>query len=189
MGTRVPARPPEGTRHRPCRPAVRRAAGFTLVEMMVVMVLLGLLTTLALPAMQRWHDGVQARAQTMGVVEALRAAAFAAGANRSLRVVDAASFVPARGAPAPVAAEASAAPLTAAPATDDLPTPPATTIEVPIPTGWQVDRADPAAFLANGLCRPGRIEFKTAAGARVAIDIGGPTCSVGLADPASDPPR
>lgn len=167
-------------------------AGFTLVEMMVVMVLLGLLTTLALPAMQRWHDGVQARAQTMGVVEALRAAAFAAGANRSLRIVDAASFVPARQATVPAAPAASAvadAPAASMPAGDD-PRPLANTaIQVPIPAGWQVERADPAAFLANGLCRPGRIEFRTAAGARVAVDIGGPTCSVGIADPASGAPR
>lgn len=167
-------------------------AGFTLVEMMVVMVLLGLLTTLALPAMQRWHDGVQARAETMGVVEALRAAAFAAGANRSLRVVDAGSFVPARPAAGPSAA-ASAASMPPAPApsaeTGDRPTPASAGTGIPIPSGWQVDRADPAAFLANGLCRPGRIEFRTAAGARVAIDIGGPTCSVGIADTASGTPQ
>lgn len=177
------------------RTATSRAgpeAGFTLVEMMVVMVLLGLLTTLALPAMQRWHDGVQARAQTMGVVEALRAAAFAAGANRSLRIVDAGSFVPARATAVPAAPAASAMPDPPAatqPAGDDPVAPPATAIEVPIPAGWQVARADPAAFLANGLCRPGRVEFRTAAGARVAIDIGGPTCSVGIADPASGAPR
>ena len=174
-------------------PRAGATAGFTLVEMMVVMVLLGLLTTLALPAMQRWHDGVQARSQTMGVVEALRAEAFAAGANRSLRVVDAGSFVTTRRATLPAAdaaSEATAAPATTpAPAADDMPPTPGTTVEIPIPVGWQVDRADPAAFLANGLCRPGRIEFRTAAGARVAIHIGGPTCSVGIADPAGDTPR
>lgn len=166
-------------------------AGFTLVEMMVVMVLLGLLTTLALPAMQRWHDGVQARAETMGVVEALRAAAFAAGANRSLRVIDAGSFVSARAAAA-ASAEASAPPTAPTPSetVDDAPPGPAATpTGIPIPSGWQVARADSAAFLANGLCRPGRIEFRTAAGARVAIDIGGPTCSVGIADTASGAPR
>jgi prepilin-type N-terminal cleavage/methylation domain-containing protein len=168
------------------------AAGFTLVEMMVVMVLLGLLTTLALPAMQRWHDGVQARAQTMGVVEALRAAAFAAGATRSLRVVDGSSFTTALPAGVPAgnpASDTGAALSPSTPDTDEPPAPPSAALAVPIPSGWQVDRVEPAAFLANGLCRPGRVEFKTPAGARVAIDIGGPTCSVGIADPASGAPQ
>lgn len=142
--------------------------GFTMIEMMVVMVLLGLLTTLALPAMQRWHDAVQARAQSMGVVETLRAAAFAAGANRHQLRVDAASFQPA------AAADAASAPG----ASRDH-------AQVTLPKGWQVDRIEPAAFLGNGLCSPGELSFKTESGAPVIIAIQGPRCSVGIADPAT----
>lgn len=180
----------------PAPPAPRGLVGFTLIEMMVVMVLLGLLTTLALPAMQRWHDGVRARTQIMGVVEALRAASFAAGVNRRQLLVDKESFsvalkpVPAsQGASAassPTTAEAAAAtpphvfaePVAAAPA------PVADRAKVTLPNGWSVDRIEPAAFLANGLCSPGVVAFKTEAGAQVAVEILGPTCSVGIIDPS-----
>lgn len=144
----------------------RPEGGFTMIEMMVVMVLLGLLTTLALPAMQRWHDAVQARAQSMGVVESLRAAAFAAGANRHQLLVDATSFQPAVTPASPTASDA----------TRDH-------AQVTLPKGWQVDRIEPAAFLANGLCRPGELAFKTESGAQVTIAIQGPQCAVGIADP------
>ncbi|MFG5406997.1 prepilin-type N-terminal cleavage/methylation domain-containing protein [Piscinibacter sakaiensis] len=86
------------------RTADPQPRGFTLIEMMVVLVLLGLVTTLALPAVQRWHDGLQLRAQGMGIVEALRAAAFAAGASRRDLVMDRDSF----------SAAATAAPMPAA---------------------------------------------------------------------------
>lgn len=142
-----------------------------MIEMMVVMVLLGLLTTLALPAMQRWHDAVQARAQSMGVVETLRAAAFAAGANRHQLLVDATSFQPA--APAALAASQAAPDTTRDHA------------QVTLPKGWQVDRIEPAAFLANGLCSPGELAFKTESGAQVTISIQGPRCSVGIAEPGT----
>ena len=48
------------------------------MELMVVLALLGLLSAMALPRMQRWHDAVQARAQAAELVGALREAAFAA---------------------------------------------------------------------------------------------------------------
>lgn len=173
----------------------RRAPGFTLIEMMVVMVLLGLLTTLALPAMQRWHDGVQARAQTQGVIEALRAAAFAAGANRRSLVMDAASFVSAAEAAAAEAASASAAQAATPEAGADAavepgaPTagPPATPpgsdprVRVVLPPGWRVETVQPAVFLANGLCRPGAATLATQAGARITISVEGPACAVALA--------
>ena len=74
------------------RTARLASAGFTLIEMLVVMVLLGLIATVALPSMQRWHDAVQSRAKAAGLVESVRAAAFAAGAQRRVLRVDKQSF-------------------------------------------------------------------------------------------------
>lgn len=166
--------------------------GFTLLEMLVVMVLLGLVTTLALPAMQRWHDAVQHKAQAAEIVDALRAAGFNAGANRRDIVVDGSSFQ------AAVAASASASPYepgrqtptnanraaadpvsrqnAAARAAAD----PAERLALALPNGWQAERVDDIRFLANGLCRPGSLLLRTDRGDAVRVEVRGPLCGVEL---------
>ncbi len=143
--------------------------GFTLLEMMVVLVLLGLLTTLALPAVQRWHDGVQVRSQIASVVEALRAAAFAAPASRKLLVMDRASFEPAP----PPAAAAPAGSTSAAPGAVDP-----RLLRLPLPAGWKAERVARAEFRPNGLCQPGYAALRTERGAPVLIEVQGPLCAV-----------
>jgi prepilin-type N-terminal cleavage/methylation domain-containing protein len=159
--------------------------GFTLLEMLVVMVLMGLITTLALPAMQRWHDAIQAKAQAAVVIDALRAAAFAAGAGRRTVAMEGGSFkvtdqttqdaAPSQG--KPVAAEQ--APATAGASSEPPP------LQVNLPPGWRVDRVQPAQFLANGLCTPGSVSLKTASGELVVIEVRGPVCGVELTAPGS----
>lgn len=176
-----PAAGPErklGVRHRSWCDATC-AAGFTLLEMVVVMVLLGLLTTLVLPAMQRWHDGVQARAQVAAIVEALHAAAFAAPASRKKLIMDTRSFSPAAP-PAAVASGASGVRSTSEPEPSDLP---AVDIQrqvlsLPLPTGWSTESVSPAAFLPNGLCVPGYAALRTERAASIRIDVRGPVCSI-----------
>ncbi|WP_418316449.1 pilus assembly FimT family protein [Piscinibacter sakaiensis] len=165
------------------------AAGFTLIEMIVVMVLLGLVTTLALPSMQRWYDAVQAKTQTMEIVEALRGAIFAAGVNRREIVMDERSFASRQELPPAAADPASAAGASPAAARrGDLPAsapprPPSDKfVRVALPAGWQLERVEPAAFLPSGLCRAGSADLKTGGGAVVVIEVQGPLCAVVVKD-------
>lgn len=156
--------------------------GFTLIEMLVVLVLLGLITTLALPAMQRWHDAVQVRARAAGIVEALRAAQFAAGANRREAVMDDASFVQAAPVQArPDAGEQPAAASSAIAAAEPPSAPPTRRLEIVLPAGWRVERVAAARFMANGLCRPGEAAFRTERDEALMLRVLGPVCGVELA--------
>lgn len=57
----------------------RRLSGFTLIEMVAVMTLVGLMAGVAVPAMQRWFDSISTRAQLSEVsVQFQRLAARAA---------------------------------------------------------------------------------------------------------------
>lgn len=168
--------------------------GFTLLEMLVVMVLLGLVTSMALPAMQRWHDAIQHKAQAAAIVDALRAAGFNAGANRRDIVVDRTSFQ--QGA-APTSTDTGA--RTGRPG-DGPAAPPAGTTDaanvrqqvasaagqplrlaLELPGGWQAERVDDIRFLANGLCRPGTMVLRTDRGDAVRVEVRGPLCGVELA--------
>ena len=160
-----------------------RQRGFTLLEMLVVMVLMGLTTTLALPAMQRWHDAVQTKAQAATLVDALRAARFRAGATRQEVVVDATSFLPVAP-PSPAASDPSARPTPqdrprdgpdaqVAPSPDRLP--------LALPPRWRAEKVGDIRFLANGLCKPGSILLRTERNDPVGIEVRGPLCGVELA--------
>lgn len=138
--------------------------GFTLLEMLVVMVLLGLLSTLVLPQMQRWHDAVQARAQGAALLDELRAAAFAAGARRVTLRLEVASFEPATTASSQAAARV---------------------LSVRLPPNWVLREMEPAAFLASGLCEPGGARLLTDRGVPVRLSVAGPRCEVRLEPDAS----
>lgn len=163
--------------------------GFTLLEMMVVMVLLGLLTTMVLPSMQRWHDSVQTRSRVAAVVEALQAAAFSAPAGRKRLVMDQDSFfsagLPALAAAASSSASASAdsaraatdaeiaAPLAAAPGPTASPL-----LRLELPAGWRATTVKRAEFLPNGLCMPGYAALRTERGTPVVVVVDGPVCAI-----------
>ncbi len=172
--------------------------GFTLLEMLVVMVLMGLVTTLALPAMQRWHDAVQDKAQAAEIIDALRAAGFSAGATRRDILVDSDSFQPAATGPQPAREEArdrdllnsSAAVAGAKPGEPTSPLRPeespssadlARHFLVSLPAEWKVDEVKNIRFLANGLCRPGSIRLLNGRADPVTIEVHGPLCGVELA--------
>ncbi len=154
--------------------------GFTLLEMLVVMVLMGLVTTLALPAMQRWHDAVQHKAQAAEIIDTLRAAGFNAGANRRDIVVDGSSFQPAG-----TAASAASAPTSQADDTTKAATDATGRLALALPAGWQAERVDDIRFLANGLCRPGSLLLRTDRGDAVRVEVRGPLCGVELASQAA----
>lgn len=162
----------------------RPVRGFTLLEMLVVMVLLGFVTSLALPAMQRWHDATQLRSRTAVIVDALRVAALKAAASRRTWVMDAQSFQPAPVASAALAAPSGERPPTgagtgAAPALAQAPAVPLHGhVRVELPPGWSAERVEEARFLANGLCVPGVAVLTTERGERVVVHIRGPLCAV-----------
>lgn len=146
----------------------RSQTGFTLLELVVVMVLLGLMTSLALPSMQRWHAGLVARSDASAVVDALQAAAFNAGVQKQDVRMDASSFV-------------VATPGEAGPDPDSAPalTPDGKKLaRIILPPGWQVGRSVPATFGGNGLCTPGLIALQSASGAAMIFQVQGPLCHV-----------
>lgn len=149
--------------------------GFTLLEMIVVMVLIGLATTLAVPAMQRWNDAVQARTRAAQIIDALRAAMFDAAAKRRDTIIDDASFTP-EGDPQPVKSPLSQpgpGRLEQAMAEDVV-----APLKLQLPDGWKPERVDRIRFHANGLCTAGSLWFRTDRDQVLRIEIGGPICSV-----------
>lgn len=133
----------------PPPPFGRGSSGFTLVEMLVVMVLLGLLSTIALPSLHRWQQALQARSEAALVIESLRAQAFRAGASQLELALKPESFLEK---PAPGL------------------------VQVKLPQGWILRRMVPASFLPNGLCRPGLLAFTTSQGSHELLLIEGPIC-------------
>lgn len=140
------------------------ARGFTLIEMLVVMVLLGLIASMALPAMQRWHDAVQAKSQVSALVQSVRAAIFAAGAQRRVLRLAAGSFEPelsSAGGDVRFGVEGE-------------------TVKLSLPPGWKAGRVSAAAFLPSGLCEPGAVELVSDSGAVMLLQVVGPVCGVSL---------
>lgn len=136
----------------------RAQTGFTLLEMVVVMVLLGLVSSLTLPAMQRWHAGLVARSEASAIVEALQVAAFEAGVQRRSMRLDRASF--------------------AEPAPDKTAAPDSSLVRVQLPSGWKVGRTVTAIFGADGLCKPGLAALRSASGTAMIFHVHGPLCQV-----------
>lgn len=164
-------------------PQAGAASGFTLLEMMVVMLLLGLMTTLVLPSMQRWHDGVESRSQVAALVESLQAAAFAAPTSRKRLVMDSESFAPPSPSPKDGADERRNAGSTA----DGLPQAAAPSrISLSLPRGWRAERVEEAAFLPSGLCSPGFAALRTEGGAPVVLEVLGPRCSIRVSHAEAD---
>jgi prepilin-type N-terminal cleavage/methylation domain-containing protein len=146
-----------------CRTVRIASAGFTLIEMLVVMVLLGMIAGLALPAMQRWHDAVQSKAKAASLVDSVRAASFAAGAQRRVLRLSGESFD---------RTEASAGEPRLR-VDGDL-------LRLHLPAGWTLRRSGDIAFLASGLCQAGEAVFDTDRGIALVLRIGGPVCTIAL---------
>lgn len=110
------------------------ARGFTLLEALVTLTLLGLLVAVVFPNMGRWYSGLQTRqsaAQVRGQVQQLAAVAVYAGRDLSLADV--------------MGPQPTLAPR----------------YQIPLPPGWALADAGPLRFLRTGYCLPGTAYFLT----------------------------
>lgn len=130
----------------------RLARGFTLIEMMAVLVLFGLLTAVVLPNFQRWFDSTQQRvaAGELAIrVQKLLARSALLGQSLELNAVSA-----------------------RLPLSDGDPA-------LPLPDGWGVAEGSTIAIRASGLCRGAALELESSS-QRMVVDIAANTCAVSV---------
>ena len=137
-----------GTNQHYCR---RRNAGFTLIEMIAVMVLVGLLGSIALPAMQRWFDSISARAQLSEVsIQFQQLAARAALLSQTV-VINKDSW-------REKMSDGDAA--------------------LALPDGWSITSAAPVTFFYSGICDGGNIDLQGPQQRKVRLQIAHASCDV-----------
>lgn len=135
------------TRWRSVAAPAWRARGFTLIEMLVVLLLGALLTATVLPAMQRMLEAAQyktARDAIVGRLGELAYEAFASG--RSLVLTSSgAALAPPAATPGAPGKGADAAP------------PP---YPLEVPEGWAIEVERPIRFAFNGICEGGTVTLR-----------------------------
>jgi prepilin-type N-terminal cleavage/methylation domain-containing protein len=143
-----------------------RQRGYTLIEVLVVMLILGLLVGIAIPNLQHMYNTVERDAQreaAVGAVTGLAYRAYVTGQPITL----------AKG-----PTDAKTLNLLVA----DSETAPD---EGEFPKGWQIDLADPIVFNFLGLCSGGKLKLVAPDGGEEAFLLKGPRCDVLLPPDAS----
>jgi len=138
--------------HQSQQRAPRSCSGFTLIEMMAVLVLFGLLTAVVAPNFERWFTSTQQRvgASELAVrMQQLHARAALLGQNFVLDATTA-KLLLADGRPA-----------------------------LELPPGWSLEGGQSLIVRASGLCRAATVEFASAT-QFVALDIGEGNCEVSI---------
>lgn len=136
------------TQHR----AVQGARGFTLIEMMAVLVIFGLLTAVALPNFERWYSSTQERVGAGEVavrLQKLFARAALLGQNFELDAKSASTLL-GDGQPA-----------------------------LDLPKGWVVAPNQHISVPASGYCTPASIEVVSSA-QRVVLDVASGQCEISV---------
>lgn len=132
--------------------------GFTLIEVMVTLTLLGLLVAVVFPNMSRWYAGLQRRqalAQVRAQLQQLPAVAVFVGQDLSLtEVMGAQATVPAR-------------------------------YRVALPPGWTLVDAGNLRFLRTGYCRAGTATLTVVAQqVNVYVRLLSPMCDLSMGEQA-----
>jgi prepilin-type N-terminal cleavage/methylation domain-containing protein len=127
--------------------------GFTLIEMMVVVVLMGLVASVALPNFERWFASTQQRVEASRIaMQVQNLLARAAILNQSLDLTSAnVRQILADGKPA-----------------------------LDLPTGWSMRTSEVLAIYGSGYCVPAEINFVSNQNQKVGIQIRDQQCNVGF---------
>jgi prepilin-type N-terminal cleavage/methylation domain-containing protein len=129
-----------------------RERGFTLLEALVTLTLLGLLVAVVFPNMGRWYAGMQTRqaiAQVRGQLQQLPAVAVFTGQDLGLNDV--------------MGAQPTVEPR----------------YRLNLPPGWVLADAGELRFLRTGYCTPGSSFFATAT-QQVRVDVRTTLCEVAM---------
>ncbi len=129
--------------------------GFTLVEILVVLVILALLTGVAMPRVQRLARSIEISSQRKDLLVQVDGLAY-----RAFR-------------------EARALELASLPRRDDGGAPEAA---LRLPEGWRLDVAKPIRYAFNGLCSGGRFTLSDPDGVEYSYELKAPACRVAAID-------
>ena len=133
------------------------APGFTLLELLVVLVLVGLVTTLALPNLDRLQGAVTRKTERDHILDQLAGLGRRAMLERRAYVVFGSGRSPEAGFPETTGrpADAAAPDPRVAPAGDGSGPPPPASHEryrLDLPDGWEIRLDRPLVVHANGVC-------------------------------------
>jgi prepilin-type N-terminal cleavage/methylation domain-containing protein len=154
------------------RPALV-AGGFTLVEMLVVLVLAGLLTGVVMPAMVRVVSNAQQRAQhdaITGRINELGYEAYASGRSIVLSDSNKAARKAANNDSDPKVMDAAAPETTQANATGEYP--------VELPEGWRIKMRKPVVWAFTGICDGGTLTLVAPDRSEERFELNAPFCKV-----------
>ena len=138
---------------RPTLPSNERQRGFTLIEALVSLVLLGLLAGLVFPSMNRWYSAIVARQEVAELsIQIKQLPARAVLSARDLSLADFAEPAAAADGPQRLA----------------------------LPKGWRVVDSGDLRFLRSGLCQPGQARMASDSGQAAVFSANG-LCEIQVA--------